>query len=339
MSKLSIETKNKQRVPKALAMLRREEMQYKVDALHKPIIDRLPVELAQYIFELCVEYPVNDPNADNARQYRIPQLRLGAVCRNWRRIAWSTHRLWTTIAFFYGPDTQESHVWLAIEWLSRSGQLPLLIFVGASQTDLVLQAEIVDPLMDAIIQCSYRWDTLCLKLLAPLMLPHFVDAHAAPALRRLIVFSESDIEEFGTIEAMPSVVEIDYIALDSFRFQWNNLTHITTGAMDINEFLDILSLAPRLEICLLSEFGICDSSPIRTRPSAIVHHCLSIVRIESYYNADDCGLFFSQVIWPALTKFSLISAAETLGSAKQEIPTHVKREWGLYQGRGFTRAM
>lgn len=70
---------------------------------------------------------------------------LGAVCRTWRNIAWTTPSLWTSLVFWVVYDTTEPQVQLAIEWLNRSGNLPLSIVLRNCSSEKEL---LVLPLID-----------------------------------------------------------------------------------------------------------------------------------------------------------------------------------------------
>ena len=107
-----------------------------MNAIHDPFIHKLPPEIGSHIFSLCL------PTLDHGEQdYSVKQipvewavpLRLGAVCRRWRQLAWATPNLWVTLSLAIGPSTRrslaESLPGLLREWIGRSGALPLTILL------------------------------------------------------------------------------------------------------------------------------------------------------------------------------------------------------------------
>jgi hypothetical protein len=106
-----------------------------MNAIHDPFIHKLPLEIGSHIFRLCL--PILDHGESDHWVDRIPAewavpLRLGAVCRRWRQLAWATPNLWETLFLTIGPSTRhslaESLPGLLREWIGRSGALPLTIF-------------------------------------------------------------------------------------------------------------------------------------------------------------------------------------------------------------------
>jgi len=108
---------------------------------HDPFIHKLPSEVGSHIFRLCfpsLEMPPFDSGFEMSYPLKKPgwgtPLRLGAVCHNWRQLAWATPNLWVAPWVELEPLTSSSRVEslpdLLREWLGRSGLLPLTIFFG-----------------------------------------------------------------------------------------------------------------------------------------------------------------------------------------------------------------
>jgi len=105
-----------------------------INEIHDPFIHKLPPEIGSHIFSLSLPTLDNGENYFEAthRERRKWTLRLGAVCRKWRQLAWATPNLWETLFLAIGPLTRRSLApslpRLLREWIGRSGALPLTIF-------------------------------------------------------------------------------------------------------------------------------------------------------------------------------------------------------------------
>ena len=105
-----------------------------MNEIHDPFIHKLPPEIGSHIFSLSLPTLDNGENRFEAthRERRKWTLRLGAVCRKWRQLAWATPNLWETLFLAIGPLTRRSLAaslpGLLREWIGRSGALPLTIF-------------------------------------------------------------------------------------------------------------------------------------------------------------------------------------------------------------------
>ncbi|KAH9477158.1 hypothetical protein JR316_0011075 [Psilocybe cubensis] len=95
-------------------------------------IHRLPLEVLALMFELCV----GKDEQDNHLVEIYEVFPLGAVCKTWRYTAWTTASLWTRLRFKFGSRTTESKVQLAMEWLMRSGELPLDVYLSDTESTL-----------------------------------------------------------------------------------------------------------------------------------------------------------------------------------------------------------
>ena len=108
-----------------------------MNAIHDPFIHKLPPEIGSHIFRLSLPTLSNGEHLEailNLYENRSSAeiLNLGAVCRKWRQLAWTTPDLWNTLYLRIGLETRQSLAEslpdLVREWLERSGSLPLTIF-------------------------------------------------------------------------------------------------------------------------------------------------------------------------------------------------------------------
>ena len=96
----------------------------RMNAIHDPFIHKLPPEIGSHIFRLCLPtLDFEDINVwKEAATSTTRALRLGAVCRKWRQLAWTTPDLWDTLFLPISPSTRrflaESLPALLREWLS-----------------------------------------------------------------------------------------------------------------------------------------------------------------------------------------------------------------------------
>ncbi|KIM42601.1 hypothetical protein M413DRAFT_444306 [Hebeloma cylindrosporum] len=103
---------------------RRRALRTVMNDNHDHLIHNFPPEIVSHIFVLYAT-----PNVSTHKNKRSTPLRLGAVCRKWRQLAWATPRLWSSLAldFTFGKNDPLHSLHLIDEWLERSASLPLTI--------------------------------------------------------------------------------------------------------------------------------------------------------------------------------------------------------------------
>ncbi|KAI0329163.1 hypothetical protein GY45DRAFT_1325418 [Cubamyces sp. BRFM 1775] len=104
-----------------------------------PIINRVPPEILQHIFEIvCSDKDSYGGYISCANREKIPrwpfQLALAHVCRTWRDAALGTPTLWTRIDYLNDR--------LLKLFLSRSGSAALSLHVGKQRPDVLLRAHV-----------------------------------------------------------------------------------------------------------------------------------------------------------------------------------------------------
>ncbi|KAF9481258.1 hypothetical protein BDN70DRAFT_876578 [Pholiota conissans] len=89
---------------------KRPALCYQRNRVHDPITSRLPVEIVSQIFTNFLPATV-DPaytiSRPGSRSTVTTPLLLGAVCKSWRAVSWSTPQLWTSISidiYWKGPS-------------------------------------------------------------------------------------------------------------------------------------------------------------------------------------------------------------------------------------------
>jgi len=248
-----------------------------MNAIHDPFIHKLPPEIGSHIF--CLFLPTldfEDFDLWNKAATFTRVMRLGAVCRKWRQLAWTTPDLWDTIFLKIKPSTSrslaESLPGLLREWLSRSGLRPLTIFFqhfGCSEesdyspsNDEFSDESAANTLESAtgmVIEIinlySGRWQSLHL------------DVGAADISERLCGSVQPNNQLFGLdlqvsgktsptqkfvmkTKPFPTQLTLFNFSPTSIDIGWDNITHASLCSLSANECLDVLRRAPALEYCV-----------------------------------------------------------------------------------------
>ncbi|KAF5309422.1 hypothetical protein D9619_012354 [Psilocybe cf. subviscida] len=124
------------------AKTRRSDLLARVNSRRDALTSKLPVEIVCYIFEVYVQLHQEDTNIrDIARPrffapiHRSGPLRLGAICRNWRSIAWAHSRLWKTLVIAISSPGHDAGPIMVEEWLQRTGEQQLEVQMGDCQNN------------------------------------------------------------------------------------------------------------------------------------------------------------------------------------------------------------
>ena len=274
--------------------LKRYDLKRKINQLHSPIVRKLPPDVTSTIFEFCLpDYQLSPYTKEDLS---IP-LSLGAICTYWRDIAWSTPSLWSSLVVCITREC-DSHIVMAQEWLTRSGQLPLSIHIFSETDNTTLAA-----LADIINQCSFRWSNLDLYM-PPRCYKHFhaTDNHA-PILKSIRFLSSAKTRKLLNFQlTCPRLdrVSLSYFPIQGTNIQWDNLTHLTLHSVSSTDSFIILRKTPRLVFCKVS--GSCP----RYRGPRIEALVLTSLRsLQLITRAADSENFLNNLIAPQLEEFSL----------------------------------
>ncbi|XP_006455719.1 hypothetical protein AGABI2DRAFT_121621 [Agaricus bisporus var. bisporus H97] len=226
-------------------------------------IRRLVPEILQVIFWLCL--PVAHNSVLSAKE---APLLLGRVCSQWRRIAYSTPKLWCSLHIAVPPLTypQAQAMFEASEaWITRSGILPLSISISDFEQMEVSEGQF-RPYFELITKHARRWKTIHLHV--PLCdIKDFLmqlDVDRYPILEGFHT-DQGTLGEVGTLDvalwkkdgilAAPSlrVLSINNLSKRLFDLpvRWNLLTGLDLMYSDRHEVFKLLSLCSNLEMCAL----------------------------------------------------------------------------------------
>lgn len=169
-------------------------------------------------------------------------LTLGAVCQLWRQIAWSTPQLWSDVMLTLASPLTYNKINVIQEWLARSRQLPLSIWLNiAHQFDIYVdkiltsESEKFQIFADVFNMHSARWQTLSLQCLNWFSGSFTGNLHGALLLKTLqiIVWCQDRLwAEFKAVGPKPQperVFSVGYPHLKYIGISWSNATHITVG--------------------------------------------------------------------------------------------------------------
>ena len=279
---------------------KRYDLKRKVNQLC-PILCKLPPDVMSIIFEFCLPYFADNHTFAFSKDDTTIPLSLGAICRYWRDIAWSTPSLWSSLLVCIPTNDSRMAVGLAQEWLERSGQLPLTIrIISMSEGGGAILA-----VADIVNQYSARWFKLDLSI-SDYSFHHFqpIDNHA-PMLKSIRFYCAGDEMTFNfQQEFQPLTCPCLEKATLSFfprGIEFDNLTHLTIVSMSIFDSLLILRMTPRLVFCEISGFSQEERDP---NPGAIVLPSLRSLRLPIIGFEEDF-LNLNSLITPHLEEFRL----------------------------------
>ena len=301
--------------------IKREELKGKINRIYSPIIRQLPPDVMSIIFEFCL--------LDFTKFYRSPSrsdlcipLTLGAVCKYWREIAWSTPSLWSSLIV---DVSRTSHPTIAQEWLARSGQLPLSIRIISKPHIFFTPVHRVAELADITNQYSTRWShfELCLPQ-SHYRYFHPSDNHA-PILKTIRFHNYSDVDvapehntDFHLTCPRLQRAFLSQLQMNRIHIQWDNLTHLYLHQIRMADCLFILRKTPRLVFCSFSSwYGFGVSPPVA--PTLTSLRCLRVKITDSSAQG-----FFEYLICPQLEELSL-SSTGNFAAPPGLISSHISR--------------
>ncbi|PPQ91916.1 hypothetical protein CVT25_001287 [Psilocybe cyanescens] len=218
----------------------------RINDMYSPFLLLLPVEIISEIFSFCL--PTFDPKNDmHTPADSFTPFVFGAVCTSWRRIAWSTPMLWSSLTFrLTSPLNIHTQVSLLEEWLARSGQLPLSIRL-ASSDDFSWTGISSEGVIKTIRQHAHRWRDLIIHLPSSCYrhLPISDEASGFPLLQSFILKPPGGQGDRVHKINMPLSPNLQYLSLSclylrSIVFHFEVLTHVELESFYIDEILEML---------------------------------------------------------------------------------------------------
>ena len=237
---------------------------------------------------------------------------LGSVCRGWRRLAWSTPELWSTLSFSLGKPTKPkalSRLQAVTDWLQLSGGLPLTLCVFKYWRCSLLSQEECGAFIDLLNQHSGRWHKLFLRLPAPLF-ARFCGTSTPSSLCDLLLISDrythndQSVLPYFKMHSRPSPIHLTIAGLSSplsgFDIGWENLTSIKMILTTCDECIKLIRQAPLLEFCMIELFSTESFSSI---PKTTVKHMhLRVLKLGAL-SSELLGSFLDALELPALEAY------------------------------------
>jgi hypothetical protein len=231
-----------------------------INAHRSPLL-RLPPEITSEIFMSYLAYHGYTVTYELDGHFDLlitkTPLLFGRICSAWRKLAWSTPRLWCSLLL--DLERHKIDPVLVEQWIKRSCGLPLSIWAFLVYDTEEFHASSV-AIMHVIAQHSQRWCNIVLDL------PFFcyeslehIKGHL-PNLQSIAI----DHEYSGLSEQRDTVFQFTMFSdtpllrsltisrleeLNQFAFPTDNLTKLRLLHQPINESLEMLQRSPRLIQC------------------------------------------------------------------------------------------
>lgn len=279
-------------------------------------IRRISQDVLQEIFVRCL------PTKHNSiMSRREPPLLLGRVCSSWRNISRTTSKLWSSIHIsspdsFYGhePDDDKAFTQAIIDWLNRSGALPLSISVHQGVGHAY-------PVKHKLIPClrpfAPRWRHVELSLRQtdfPALAAF--SAEELPLLKSFSIQFHMDYERrdrgpakpYGLFQA-PCLqgLLICSSLVSSASINWSQLIELiiteTEHDLRVGMALAILTRCHNLINCTMEFAFSALPQPQTSAPSGMV--ILPLLRSLTVSGGSNLGLFFDHLSLPVLLDFTL----------------------------------
>jgi len=232
-----------------------------MNQIQDPLNHKFPPEIVSHIFTLCLpKVPPLHHHGEIQEEWAVP-LFLGAICRKWRHIAWSSPRLWTTVVVHISSRMAKqlggSLPQLVTEWLGRSGVLPLTIQFSAARPreqnegydDIKSLACLIIDILNRHSEC---WQNLDLDLDVDSYTQKFNSSSEFSNLRSL---SFNGAVSGLRMPAFLTEIRPTHLTLSSFFFSftglnvsWENITHIILQYTDTFTCVDVAEKAHRLQV-------------------------------------------------------------------------------------------
>jgi len=300
------------RVENLLASLLRGRalLKTKLNRLDSPMINLLPPEIISLIFTFCVpDFNDYDPETFVRGDPPVPFL-LGAVCRSWRSIAWSTPTLWSCLSLHLSTQNLTILVDLMKEWLYRSGELPLSVRlscdpVSGDRGDVIHRTgkpyifQMIHTISD-----DYRHRLHALDLRIPVtFFEGFHMLQSDSILESLFIDppdGQSDSEHTLELGFTPRLrrLHLSSVYLKCVQIQWSNITHVYAYAFYVDECLEILRRAPQLVWCKFP-LMISGTAPYPEPENPLIAPCLKFLHISREKRVS-LTVFLNKLILPSL---------------------------------------
>ncbi|KAF9551068.1 hypothetical protein CPC08DRAFT_715182 [Agrocybe pediades] len=241
-----------------------------LNATASPILS-LPAEILVEIFLLFCDLQKKEPS--KLVLQHPPAFVIGSVCRAWRRLVWSTPRMWGTLAITFCPLRIKIQNELLQEWIERSQNTMLSVYLFSEypeEHEGVIEDEDDDgmhgyyepPAETFAILCSAsdRWRVLHTPAFLRLRERLASGGVRAPVLRDLD-FSVCATDHHNGVRSvkwdlsgssMVREVNLRLWSHEGLGVQWQGVTHVELS-MKLSSMLHILLGSKNMESCIIKQ--------------------------------------------------------------------------------------
>lgn len=283
-----------------------------VNQRHDFVASHFPPELSAHIFKFTLPvYSKRHAHPSMTDEMLPVQYILGAVCRTWRHIVWTSPTMWTSLSFdvFSEGDKRD----LVRQWLARSGQLPLSLHLYSDGLDYH-QAwkfdEKISGLIDIINLHSAQWHELCLSVPPKFMTylsgnPTSITSSLDCIRLRFIPENARPTKLSFHIQHQPTSVNVGSMPLGFIDFSWSRLTRIKAEGFSVSECIQLFQNARLLQEFHLRSFSSGRPTEVFIKPTDfVIHQHLRVLRIELPSFVRESGsVFLDCMTFPALTTY------------------------------------
>ncbi|KAF8960949.1 hypothetical protein BDZ97DRAFT_1277793 [Flammula alnicola] len=261
------------------------------------IISSLPLDVSSEIF--CLASESQDPLDFETP---IPFL-VGGVCKAWRLIAHSTPRLWSIISlhFKFSETKSETCSEMLQEWLNRSGNHPLHIYLDTPETPTPSWKPWPSvENFQLLLKASSRWQTLHSRTFPGLS--SAIHEKYFPLLSSLRLDGDRDLDvwRFNNPPGLRNLY-IRGPKHKDLNINWALLHHLT-AAFNVEDAILALKYSHALRDCILEVNTSSGTIPIPNgRPSSLP--CLNNLKI--YTKANFLAPLLDAITAPALDCLTL----------------------------------
>ncbi|KDR77090.1 hypothetical protein GALMADRAFT_428345 [Galerina marginata CBS 339.88] len=271
------------------------------------IMSTLPLDVLTEIFAVICEKPTASFDYG-----ALPgQFQIGAVCRAWREIAWSTPKLWTTIYIVFSQGRYATQERLLREWVERAANCPLQIYLSVSYSSQV-QWEPPREIFRMLLKTCHQWKSFIYDF-SSISFPSALNQSknlTFPLLETLQVhggeergWDDKQVWNFNSTPQLRHLNVRGHRRSFSVNINWSTLTHLS-AMFELPGCVHLLTLPhslQKLTLSVLSSHGHLHHSGIdrlRYHP----RHLTSLV-IEG--GARLVGLLLRQMTLPALKELDI----------------------------------
>lgn len=284
----------------------------------------LPPEILASIFQFSIHFCGDrlgyyfEPDAQSLA-ISMP-LKLGAICRRWRQVAWSTPFLWTTLSISLNLCEGPARILLVEEWILRSKVLHLDMNVNLPQYVERTFKE-CENLLVTIAKSAHRWRLLNIDMPLEHMKGLFsmagtllnVQAMGLRAYKRKSITLRSF--SLWSEDTRPKPRRL-YLGpgfwLDTVNVVWQSITTIEVCSISTGGCYHILRNSPNLEFCTFK--GVSEMDGWQDLGPIIVLKKLLRFTYEAGDTINDSHLF-SFITTPKLAYFSYSAYKSDLGTS------------------------